>query len=88
MPVKPVTMTMPVKSVNLKAMTVDELRALKNDISTEIDKREREEYEKAVEDFRKALYKLYSEFGNECCIIGNGDYTTWGDLFDNYEWNF
>ena len=85
MPVKPMTM---VETVNLKTMTVDELRALRNDISMEMERREREEYDKAVEDFRKALYKLYSEFGNECCIIGNGDYTTWEDLFDNYEWNF
>lgn len=89
MPVKPVnltTMTTPVKEVNLKAMTIDELRALKNDIFMEMERREREEYDKAVEDFRKALYKLYSEFGNECCIVN--DYMTWEDLYDKYDWNF
>ena len=88
MPVKPVdlTTTMPVKSVNLKAMTMDELRALRNDIGAEIDKREREEYDKAVEDFRKALYKLYSEFPNESCMVDS--YITWEDLYDNHEWNF
>lgn len=90
MPVKPVTMTPPVKEVNLKAMTMDELRALRININDEIDKREREEYDKAVEDFRKALYKLYNEFGDECCIINHyqGDYKTWEDLYNDYDWNF
>lgn len=86
MPVKPVTMTMPVKSVNLKAMTMDELRALRNDIGIEIDNREREEYDKAVEDFRAALYKLYSEFPNEQCRADS--YMTWEDLYDSHNWNF
>lgn len=89
MPVKPVnltTMTTPVKEVNLKAMTIDELRTLKNDISMEMERREREEYEKAVEDFRKTLYRLYSEFPNEYCMADS--YITWEDLYDSHNWNF
>ena len=93
MPVKPVNLTATtatVKEVNLKAMTMDELRVLRSNISDEIDKRKKEEYDKAVEDFRKALYKLYSEFGDECCIIKHyqGDYVTWEDLYNNHDWIF
>lgn len=76
--------------VTLETMSIGELRDLQSNIETEIENRKRKEYDKAVEDFRKALYKLYSEFGDECCIINHyqGDYVTWEDLYDSHDWNF
>ena len=47
---------------NLEEMSAKELKSLKTDIDKELEKRERLEYDKALEKFFDALDELYSNF--------------------------
>lgn len=80
MPVKPTL-------VNLETMSMNELVTLRANITVELERREREEYGKAVEEFHKALYKLYSDYPNKSCMIDD-DCETWETLYEDHNWNF
>lgn len=72
--------------VNLETMSMNELRTLKANINVELERRTREEYYEAVEEFRKAFYKLYNDFPFEPCMADGGE--TWEELYENYDWGF
>lgn len=73
-------------SANLETMSMNELVTLRANITIELERRESEEYDKAVEEFRKALYKLYSDFPNKDCMIDECE--TWETLYENHDWVF
>ena len=70
---------------NLEEMNAKELISLKTEISKELEKRERLEYDKLLENFANALYELYSKFPNKYCFV---DGETWEDLYKDNNWNF
>ena len=71
---------------NLEEMSAKELKSLKTDIDKELEKRERLEYDKALEKFFDALDELYSNFPYKYCFTDSAE--TWEDLRENYNWNF
>ena len=71
---------------NLEKMSAKELRSLKTNIDKELEKRERLEYEKLLENFANAFYELYSKFPGKYCFTDEAQ--TWEDLYEDNSWNF
>ena len=70
---------------DFEKMTLKELISLKTDINKELEKREKQEYDKALRKFTDAFYELYVNFPHRYCFT-NGE--TWKDLYENNDWNF
>lgn len=70
---------------DFEKMTAKELISLKTDINKELEKYERQEYDKLLENFANAFYELYSKFPNKYCFT---DGETWEELYENNNWNF
>lgn len=71
--------------IDFEKMSINELETLKTDINKELEKRERQEYDKLLENFANAFYELYSKFPRAYCFT---DGETWEDLYENNDWNF
>ena len=71
---------------DLEKMSAKDLINLKTNINKELEKRERLEYDKLLENFCNAFYELYSKFPNKNCFTDEG--TTWEELYEDRNWNF
>lgn len=73
-------------NLNLKSMRANELYNLREEITKELEKRENEEYMAYLEDFKNALYNLYSNYPDKTYLVD--DYKTWEELYEDNNWNF
>ena len=71
---------------DFEKMSINELVALKANLDKELEKRERQAYEKLLENFVNAFYELYSNFPDKYCFTDEAE--TWSDLYENNNWNF
>jgi hypothetical protein len=70
---------------DFEKMSVNELVTLKANVDRELEKRERQAYDKALKKFFDALDELYSNFPDEYCFTDRC--VTWEELRENNNWD-